>query len=291
MTFTLLVTSYDRQAELERLFCSISNQTFADQIEVIYVNQNLVRPGSCDILSESVKLTVLQTDGRTSLSKARNIGISKCSGDVVAFPDDDCWYEFNLLERIADYFRDYPEVDCICTNIHDPDTNLNQGKRPVDVVRAICFTNIFKMGGISSGIFVRKEALMYAGAYFDENLGAGTPFGSGEETELLARLLCAGCRIEYVGYLQVYHPVPEYSHRDIHKSYRYGLGFGHLNGRLLRAGHLGVLWGFAEILTRSVAGVVVNIRSPIRRSVYWNRLAGALAGFIDAVAHSGLCER
>jgi glycosyltransferase involved in cell wall biosynthesis len=290
VSVTLLVTSYNRQAELERFFRSIADQTFAAKIEVIFVNQNLVRPGSCDILSAPIRLTVLQTGGRTSLSKARNIGISKCLGDVIACPDDDCWYEPKLLERVADYFQNNPGVDCICTNVFDPDRNVSFGRRPVGVTCTVSFSNVFKLG-ISVGIFVRREALARAGAYFDEGLGAGTDIGSGEETELLARLLSAGCRIEYVGYLQVYHPVTEYSRGDIHKSYRYCLGFGHLNWRLLRAGHLGVLWGFAEILTRSIAGVVVNIRSPIRRAVYWNRLTGALAGFVDAAAHSGLCER
>jgi hypothetical protein len=131
---------------------------------------------------------------------------------------------------------------------------------------------------------VRREALELAGAYFDERLGAGTPIGSGEETELLGRLLSRGCRIDYLGDLQVYHPVPHYSNTDIGKNYRYGVGFGHVNGRLLRAGHPGVLWGFAEMFARSFLGTVVYLLDPVRRAVYWNRMRGILSGFLSVAA-------
>lgn len=284
MTFTLIVTSCDREPELERFFRSVVNQTITGKTEVILVNQNAVRPASCDLLGAPVKLTELWTGGRTPLSKARNLGLSCDLGDIVAFPDDDCWYEPNLLQKIAVYFQSNPGVGCICTNVYDPDRKLPYGKRPAGVTRTITFANVFMLG-ISVGIFVRREALQRAGSYFDEDLGAGTPIGSGEETELLARLLSAGCHIEYRGDLQVYHPVSVYLPNDIQKNYRYGYGTGHLNGRLLRAGHPGVLWGFAEVMVRSFTGTVVNLGSPVRRAVYWGRLTGIISGFIDVLMH------
>jgi hypothetical protein len=56
-----------------------------------------------------------------------------------------------------------------------------------------------------------------------------------------------------------------------------------LNGRLLRAGHLGVLCGFAEVVARSLTGAVVNLGRPIHRTVYWSRLRGILTGFADVL--------
>jgi hypothetical protein len=85
---------------------------------------------------------------------------------------------------------------------------------------------------------------------------------------------------------QVYHPVPVYSSGDIQKNYRYGLGYEHLNGRLLRAGHLGVLWGFAEVVNRSIAGAILNLQRPTYRTVYWYRLTGIVSGFSDVLFHS-----
>jgi GT2 family glycosyltransferase len=285
MNFTLISTSCGREAELEWFFRSVAKQTFAGKTEVIFVNQDSDRPACSDTLTAPVRLIELRTGGRIPLSKARNLALRCDLGDIVAFPDDDCWYEPQLLEKIAAYFLNNPGVDCICTNVYDPDRNLPYGKRPVGVTRTITFANVFMLS-ISVGIFVRKEALLRAGAFFDEELGAGTPMGSGEETELLARLLSAGCRIEYRGDLQVYHPVSVYSPADIQKNYRYGLGFGYLNGRLLLAGHPGVLWSFTGIVARSLAGAVVNLGNPVRRAVYWGRLTGIISGFIDVLVHT-----
>jgi glycosyltransferase involved in cell wall biosynthesis len=227
-----------------------------------------------------ILLSELQSGSRIPLSKARNVGLPHLSGDIIAFPDDDCWYEPNLLANVANFFRDNPEIDCICTNVYDPVRRSVYGKRPVGVTRRVSFTNLFRLG-ISVGIFVRREALELAGAYFDERLGAGTPIGSGEETELLGRLLSRGCRVEYVGDIQVYHPVHHYSKADVRKSYDYGVGFGHVNGRLLSAGHPGVLWGFAEVFARSFLGTVLYLPDPVRRAVYWNRMRGILSGFLS----------
>ena len=36
------------------------------------------------------------------LSRARNAGLRMIAGDIVSFPDDDCWYPPDLLQRVAD---------------------------------------------------------------------------------------------------------------------------------------------------------------------------------------------
>ena len=225
MSFTLVVTSYGRDADLNRLFGSIARQTFRGRINIAFVNQGFMTPPSRAALPTSIGFAETRTDGRVSVSRARNIGLRDQSAAIIAFPDDDCWYETNLLDNVANYFRDNPTIDCICTNVYDPVRQSVYGKRPMGVIRRVSFANLFRLG-ISVGIFVRREALELAGGYFDERLGAGTPIGSGEETEFLGRLLSRGCHIEYVGDLQVYHPVPHYSNADVRKNYRYGVDFG-----------------------------------------------------------------
>jgi glycosyltransferase involved in cell wall biosynthesis len=275
----LVVTSFDRQADLDRLALSICRQTFRGKIEVSFISQGSAKFRLPESATTPIEVIEISQAGLTPLSRARNAGMTELSGDIVGFPDDDCWYEPNLLDKIANYFRDNPGIDCICTNVYDPDRMLPYGKRPVDIRRRISFTNVFRLG-ISVGIFVRREALELAGAYFDERLGAGTPIGSGEETELLGRLLAHGRRIDYLGDLQVYHPVPYYSNADILKYYHYGVGFGHLNGRFLRGGHTGVLWIFLNILVRSLGGAIVKFYNPILRELYLMRFVGTLKGFV-----------
>lgn len=283
MNVSLVITSFDRQHDLDRFALSICRQIFTGKIELSFVSQGSAQfrlPASC---AAHIQVMAKSLGRLTSLSHARNVGMTELSGEIVAFPDDDCWYEPNLLEKIASYFRDNPKIDCICTSVYDPDRRRPYGKRPVDARRRISFINVVRLGS-SVAIFVRRDALELAGAYFDERLGAGTPIGSGEETELLGRLLSRGCRIDYLGDLQVYHPVPHYSNADIRKNYRYGVGFGHVNGRFLRAGHPGVLWGFAAMFARSFLGTVVYLLDPVRRAVYWNRMRGILSGFLSVAA-------
>jgi GT2 family glycosyltransferase len=289
MKFSLLVTSYGRAEDLERFFHSVGEQRYSGRIEVIFVDQNVERPESCALLQAPIALKEVRTGGRTPLSKARNLGLRLGCGEIFAFPDDDCWYEPELLAKIASYFKEHPEIDCICTNVYDPERKLVYGKRPVGVSRAIHFGNLFRLG-ISVGVFVRKTVLERAGAYFDESLGAGTEIGSGEETELLARLLSAGCKIQYEGGIQVYHPVPVYCAEDQSKSYKYGVGTGFLYARLLRAGHIGVLSGLAEILVRSLVGVVVYAFHPASRRVYWNRFKGIVCGFARCKVRDSIAE-
>ena len=283
LNISLVITSFDRQQDLDRFALSICRQIFTGKIEVSFVSQGSAQfrlPTSC---ATQIQVISKNVEGLTPLSHARNVGMTELSGEIVAFPDDDCWYEPNLLEKIADYFRNNSMIDCICTRVYDPERMRPYGRRPADVRRRISFTNLLRLGS-SVAIFVRRDALELVGAYFDESLGAGTSIGSGEETELLGRLLSRGCRIQYVGDIQVYHPVPRYSNADIRKNYRYGVGFGHVNGRFLRAGHPGVLWGFAAMFARSFLGTVVYLLDPVRRAVYWNRMRGILSGFLSVAA-------
>jgi len=213
------------------------------------------------------------------LSYARNVGLKHATGEIVAFPDDDCWYKIGLLQHISEYFTVNTELDCICTNVYDPERGKAYGRRPVGVRKKIGYTNLFKMP-ISVGIFIKIESLDRVGRWFDETMGAGTYLGSGEETELISRLLQAKLKVEYVGDIQVYHPVPEYLETDCKKYYSYGLGFGYLNGKLLQSGHTMLLLYFVEILFRSALGAIWNFRKPLNRQLYWKRLQGSAIGFI-----------
>jgi glycosyltransferase involved in cell wall biosynthesis len=290
LKFTLIVTGFDRADELDRFMRSIGDQSLTQGVELILVNQSTIRPSSCDALPPAVRFVEVRTGIRVPLSKARNIGLENYCGEIVAFPDDDCWYEPSLLSKVALYFEQNPAVDCICTGVYDPDAGLSYGKRPLGVSRRVSFSNVFKLC-ISVGIFVRRRALERAGAYFDECLGAGTPMGAGEETELLVRMLSARCRIEYVGQLQVYHSLPKFAPSDAEKNYRYGVGFGHLTGRVLFAGHPGALCAASEVVVRSIGGAVVNLQRPLLRAVYWNRLAGVVAGFAGATIQAIFPQR
>lgn len=282
MIFSLIITSNDRIYDLRRLFSSILAQDYKYSIQVIFINQGNYNPTEEFTLSD--KLDYIQVDaGRLiPLSQARNLGISLATGNIIAFPDDDCWYASDLLTQLANFFDLNPTISCLCTSVFDPDRGLSYGKRPLNIKVPITYANLFKLP-ISVGIFLRNSALDKAGRYFDERLGAGTALGSGEETELIARVLASGSKVVYNGYIRVFHPVTDYTEKDARKFYTYGLGFGYLNGLLCRRGHWSVVVFYLSVLIRSLAGILLRFTRPLERNLYTYRLIGVLNGFLKGL--------
>lgn len=279
---SLVITARDRIEELKRFIGSLLSQTYQGPVQLIFVNQGTYQLENEFSFPENIGYIPINIGQLMPLSKARNIGLKHATGDIIAFPDDDCWYEEKLLQTIVEYFLKNPELDCVCTNVYDPVLKKIYGGRPFGIRKRMGFMDLFKLP-ISVGIFSRLKSLDQVGRHFDESLGAGTYLGSGEETDLIARFLTAHMKIDYIGDIQVYHPYPEYIEMDCNKYYSYGLGFGYLNGKLMRCGHVILWWYLLEMAARSAVGAVVNLRSPVRRKLYGMRLLGIGKGFICGV--------
>jgi glycosyltransferase involved in cell wall biosynthesis len=280
---TLILTGGDRCDDLERFFASleiVQLNRFKD-IQLIFVNQGNYTPKTRFDYLSSINYCEINTK-KISLSYARNIGLKMATGEIIGFPDDDCWYSENLLNQIMLEFNKDLNLDAICTNVYDPVKKQTYGGRPVGINCAITFYNLFELP-ISVGIFLRKTSFEKAGFYFDENLGAGTIFGSGEESDLIYRLLKSRARLVYFGSIQVYHPVPTYDHQDINKYYKYGLGFGFLNGKILRDGQWRVLRNLLHVISRSIIGCLIYIFNPIKRRLYLRRLVGISVGLLKGL--------
>lgn len=280
MDFDLILTARDRKTETLRLFASLAAQQGAGHVRVLFSDQGL-RLGSeaLALLShrEDISLQVREIP-LSALSVARNEAIKMgLRSRIVGFPDDDCWYEPTVLKSLRQIFEEQPGIQCVCTNVFDPDRGISYGGRPVGVRLPVNFSNIFSLP-ISVGIFVRREAFEAVGAWFDESLGAGTVLGSGEETELIARLLESGATILYAGDISIYHPVPIYSESDALKFYSYGLGYGYLSSVFIRKGKYVVATNYLNVIARSLLGALFFIFNKPKRAVYIGRLTGILKG-------------
>lgn len=278
MIFSLILTGGQRPKDLDRFFHYISAININNfKIQIVFVNQSdYIHPEkfNCELF-EYIELK----SSPLPLSIARNLGLKSARGDIVVFPDDDCWYSSDVFVQVADYFNSNQEVDCICTNVFDPRVEKSYGGRPIGSCIPINFTNMFELP-ISVGIFLRRHSFESVGFFFDENIGAGTPLGSGEETELIYRLLKTDSKIVYNGLIKVFHPVPVYQPLDAEKYYRYGLGFGYLNGKILYDKEFRVFRRFCYVIIRSLGGVIFNLTRKTERKIYWNRLLGIMHGLI-----------
>lgn len=217
---------------------------------------------------------------RVGASAARNEGLLHSRSDVVAFPDDDCRYPPDLLEKVARFFDRHPEIDGLTGRLVDGqgrssilDFDLEPG--PLDAM------NVWTRS-IEATMFLRGKSTRRF--RFDETLGrgSGTAWESGEGTDYLLRLLGEGASLFYDPSLGVIHPqpVPPYDAEAMRRAYEYGCGRGRVlrkHGYPLRA-RVGTL---VEPLKRAMV-CAASLR-PAQAYYHWNVLRGRSRGLLGKV--------
>jgi glycosyltransferase involved in cell wall biosynthesis len=208
-----------RSDEIVLLIESLINQTYKD-FELIIVDQNdddrVYNIYSC--YKDRIDIKYFKSDIK-GLSLNRNIGLKNCTGDIIAFPDDDCEYKENTLESTIDFFTQHPKYNfCTCnTREKTSDNTILKSKKYNSKITLFNVMNV----GISFTIFIRQNSIK--DFKFDEKLGVGTIFGSGEESDLLFFLIKNHNRGYYHATSYIYHP---YKPEDTERSFSYGRGCG-----------------------------------------------------------------
>jgi glycosyltransferase involved in cell wall biosynthesis len=233
MLFSLIVGSVERTAPLSRLLASLAAQSERD-FEVILVDQNgdeRLAP-LADIWSEA-GMRLRRIRAARGLSHARNAGLAVAGGELVAFPDDDCWYPTTLLATVAVWFAAHAELAGLTGRTVAPGGEPTCG-RWAPAAAEISRRRVFRQGN-SASLFLRRAAVAAVGG-FDEQLGLGadSPWWAGEETDYLLRLLEHGFRLQYVPSLEIFH-LPQLL-TAAEKVRRSGRGMG----RVMRRHHMGV---------------------------------------------------
>ena len=153
------------------------------------------------------------------------------TGEVLAFPDDDCWYSPGLLRQVRSFFAANPRYSLLSVGVRDERGRLS-GNRWVSGKCELATANLFRTS-VGMALFVRRGGV--AGSFrFDESLGvgAGTPFVSGEDTDYVFRLLEAGLKGRFDRSLTVYHPRRDMLSGGAMRCAAYGYGCG--MGRVIR---------------------------------------------------------
>jgi GT2 family glycosyltransferase len=241
-SFDLVVATVDRVDELERLLGSLERQTHS-AFRVLLVDQN-----EDDRLDELIRkhasLEVEHLRASRGLSRARNAALGRVRAELVAFPDDDCIFPGDLLERVARRFARDPGLAGLSGRAAD-----SLGRSSSSWARAaaeLTRENLWNRA-ISFTIFLRRAVVEEVGS-FDEALGL--PSSSGEEIDYLIRALEAGARIEYDPTLVVMHPEKEVDLRAV------GGRDGASIGYILRKHHY-PLRSLAPMFLRPAGGAVL----------------------------------
>jgi GT2 family glycosyltransferase len=224
-SFDVVLATVGRVTELERFLTSLEAQAY-ERLRLLVVDQNLDDRLE-DVLARHGKRDLVHLRSEPGLSRARNRALNEISADLVAFPDDDCIYPPELLQRVARRFAEEPSLDGLTGRAVDRD-GRSEATWKRDAAR-LTDTNLWNRA-ISYTIFLQREVVERVGP-FDEQLGlgSGNAWSSGEEIDYLVRAIRAGARIEYDPGLTVIHEPPRLSPSEQRsRGYRDGASLGYV---------------------------------------------------------------
>ena len=104
---SLVLATKNRVKEVTNFVQSRAQQQSAN-FELIVVDQNKDDRVKANLIQPKFPFPILHLRSEPGLSRARNVGIAFATGDIIAFPDDDCWYPADLLSRVVSEFQSHP---------------------------------------------------------------------------------------------------------------------------------------------------------------------------------------
>jgi len=217
--FSLIIPTLGRTTEIAEMLASIVAQNRSD-LEVIVVDQNddarlapLVQamPRNIAVLHMRLK--------EKSLSMARNAGLDAACGEIIAFPDDDCWYPSNLLNGVDSWFKANSQYAVLAVGSVDNE-GLSSGNRWFQNACDISPLNAMRTT-FASSLFISAVKASRA-LRFDPKLPAG------EETDFILRLLTTGLRGRFDRTLHIHHPRRDMLSGTVSRTRarKYGTGMG-----------------------------------------------------------------
>ena len=201
---SLVLATVGRTDDVGRLVQSLATQTLKD-FELIVVDQNSddrLLPYVAEASRMGLDLKHLRLHP-PSLSGARNLGIAQSSGGVIAFPDDDCWYEPDVIERVVAAFKAHTDWEGVV--VRWVEQWQAQTMPPDEPVLSRARWHGFRGDCASSISLFMSAKLMRRLDGFDSRLGVGQWFGAGEEVDFLLRALAAGVHIGRCHVAKVHH--------------------------------------------------------------------------------------
>jgi glycosyltransferase involved in cell wall biosynthesis len=248
----------------------LANEHPSFRVVVIDQSTNDESEESVRDLRDDPRLTYFRTK-TIGLSRARNIGLRMTETSVVAFTDDDCEVPRDWLETMQRVLDEHPRAALVYCTVkagpHDPLAGFVPVYecRGTRVVRTIEDKRAAR--GMGAGLAVRRDVLLKLDG-FDEELGAGGRFPSGEDWDMTIRALLANFEVcETDRTFVVHHGFRTWPEVKA-LSRQNWMGVGATFAKPLRAGH----WRFAPVALYELLAMVV--RPPVDDLLHLRRPRG-----------------
>lgn len=274
MLVSLIMPTLNRFDDIYIFMDSLLEQTYKN-FELIVVDQN-----DNDKVKEIVDKYVDCLDikyiksNKKGLSYNRNLGIDVAKGEVLAFPDDDCVYKPDTIEKAINFFeknQDYKIYSCKTLDFDEKEgfIKMNDGIceiKSTNISFTVCSITFFVNFG-SNDSYTR----------FDERLGVGAEFGAGEETDYVLELLNRGFKGRYFGDDIIHHPVKKHSksRAKYERDFNYGRGFGALcKKEIVYRKNYKFIKIMAYKLIRNIGGIILNKDRDYHEATIKGRIEG-----------------
>ena len=175
---SVIIPTYNRVEFLEIAIQSVVNQTY-NNIEIIVVDD-----GSKSNYAESICNEYLNCfyfyKNNGGLSSARNFGISKSKGELIAFLDDDDFWQNSKTEKQVAILNKKPLVDCV----HSAAAVVDENGKPTGDLIGAAQNKIHKRSGyvfwnalgtwvVKSPTPLIRKTVFQSDMLFDETIKVG----------------------------------------------------------------------------------------------------------------------
>jgi glycosyltransferase involved in cell wall biosynthesis len=217
---------------------------------------------------------------------ALNEGLQMARGEVVVCTDDDCVAPPGWVPAMADVLASQPTAAIVFCNVVAPPHDAGAGYIPTYVrkdnrlVRSIGAT--IGGHGLGAGMALRRTPILELGG-FDETLGPGARFASGDDWDITARALLRGWHVYETSELTiVHHGFRTFAEGRTH-ALRDWIAIGAVCAKPLRAGHWKALvvpaWEFSAHALWPPLADLLRLRRPQGVS----RIVGFMRGFTNGL--------
>ena len=223
MKISLVLATLGRDREVADLLQSLIDQTYKN-FDLIVIDQN--KDGKIDAIvgqaASRLDVRHVKVDF-TGNARARDYGIGLAQGRIIAFPDDDCAYEQDVLEKVVAEFKRRPSLSILVAGSYDSSTSrFSVG---VNSLNARYFSR-FNMMGVEFTQFFDRKRIDGEQFYLDHDFGIGSKYSGAEGFELLYRLLRSGSTAFYNPEIRIYHPDKDHYKLGTGRMLMYSTGIG-----------------------------------------------------------------
>lgn len=184
------------------------------EVELIVID-NASTDDTPDVVS-ACEDAIYHFESTPGLSHARNAGIAKADGELVAFVDDDIYFEKSWLLEVLAAFESHPEIDCLGgQSIPHFETNAPDWFG-ADAAKFYGSTSSgqeahrmeYPEHPFGVNMVFRKKVFQEVGG-FDPDLGRiGQSLLSNEEKDFFYRAKLEGCVVQYWPSAIIHHRIP-----------------------------------------------------------------------------------